>query len=76
MLRMRQSGLGRLGTRSLSVDCGSMTQPPTGPIPERPSDINKRVMDEVELELETNLKRKSPRPDDEGPQSSSPDEGD
>ncbi|WP_157786066.1 hypothetical protein [Bradyrhizobium yuanmingense] len=53
-----------------------MTQSPTGPIPEKPSDINKRVMDEVELELETNLKRKSLLPDDEGPQSSSPDEGD
>ncbi len=75
-MQMRQSGLGRLGTPSLPVDCGSMTQSPTGPIPEKPSDINKRVMDEVELELETNLKRKSLLPDDEGPQSSSPDEGD
>ncbi|SFK01007.1 hypothetical protein [Bradyrhizobium sp. Gha] len=41
-----------------------MTKSTPNPIPEKPSDTNKRVMDEVELELETNLKRKVPPPDD------------
>jgi hypothetical protein len=54
------------GTSGSAVDYPTMTKSPPIHIPpgaEKPSETNKRVMDEIEAELETNLKWKVPWPE-------------